>query len=120
QIHIADRLTCARLDCNLIVDRYSNESFGLNASQELSIPRRCYMNIGPSKRALLFLFLGCFGFASNGSAGESSGALLKAKKEAEAKGFIFETTRDAIVANAKKEGAIKVLSGLDPAAYSPM
>jgi hypothetical protein len=79
------------------------------------------MKIGPSKRALLFLFLGCFGFATtNGSAGESSSALLKAKKEAEAKGFIFETTRDAIVANAKKEGAIKILSGLDPAAYSPM
>jgi len=56
----------------------------------------------------------------NGSAGESSGALLKAKKEAEAKGFIFETSRDAIVANAKKEGSVKILSGLDPAAYAPM
>lgn len=76
------------------------------------------MKIGPSTRALLLFFLGCFGFATNGSAGESSGALLKAKKEAEAKGFTFETSRDAIVANAKKEGSVKVLSGLDPNSYS--
>ena len=78
------------------------------------------MKFGPSTRASLFLFLGCLGFATNGSAGESSGALLKAKKEAEAKGFIFETSRDAIVANAKKEGTVKILSGLDPGAYSQM
>jgi len=78
------------------------------------------MKIGPSTRVLWFLFLGCFGFATNGSAGESSGALLKAKKEAEAKGFVFETSRDAIVANAKKEGSVRVLSGLDPSAYAPM
>ena len=78
------------------------------------------MKIGPSTRASLFLFLGCLGFATNGSAGESSGALLKAKKAAEAKGFIFETSRDAIVANAKKEGTVKVLSGLDPSVYAPM
>jgi len=78
------------------------------------------MKIGPSTRASLFLFLGCLGFATNGSAGESSGALLKAKKAAEAKGFIFETSHDAIVANAKKEGTVKVLSGLDPSVYAPM
>jgi len=78
------------------------------------------MKIGPCTRVLLLLLWGCFGFAMNGSAGESSGALLKAKKEAEAKGFIFETSRDAIVANAKKEGSVKILSGLDPAAYAPM
>jgi ABC-type Fe3+ transport system substrate-binding protein len=59
-------------------------------------------------------------FATNGSAAESSAALLKAKKEAEAKGFIFETSRDAIVAKAKKEGALKVLSGLDPSVHSSM
>src|SRR5258705_10249684 len=96
------------------------KALGYTSQRSLSFGGRCHMKIGPFKRALLFFFLGCFGFATNGSAGESSGALLKAKKEAEAKGFIFETSRDANIANAKKEGAIKVLSGLDPAAYSPM
>jgi hypothetical protein len=78
------------------------------------------MKIGSCTRALLFSLLGCFVLATNGSAAESSAALLKAKKEAEAKGFIFETTRDEIVAKAKKEGAVKVLSGLDPSVYSSM
>ena len=78
------------------------------------------MKIGPCTRALLFPLLGCFGLATNGSAAESSGALLKAKNEAQAKGFIFETARDAIVANAKKEGTVKVLSGLDPSSSSAM
>ena len=39
--------------------------------------------------------------------------LLKAKKDAEAKGFIFETSREEILAKAKKEGKLRVLSGLD-------
>ncbi len=46
--------------------------------------------------------------------------MIKAKKEAEARGFIFETSRDEIVAKAKKEGVVKVLSGLDPGLYSMM
>ena len=78
------------------------------------------MKIGPCTRALLFFLLGCFVLTTNGSAAESSGALLKAKKEAEAKGFIFESSRDEIVAKAKKEGAVKVLSGLDPSIHSSM
>jgi ABC-type thiamine transport system substrate-binding protein len=40
-------------------------------------------------------------------------ALLKAKREAEAKGFIFETSRDEIVAKAKKEGKMRALSSLE-------
>jgi hypothetical protein len=40
--------------------------------------------------------------------------LQKAKREAEAKGYIFETARDDIVARAKQEGGkLRVLSGLD-------
>ncbi|HWP57668.1 MAG TPA: ABC transporter substrate-binding protein [Candidatus Acidoferrales bacterium] len=38
-------------------------------------------------------------------------ALLKAKSEAEAKGYIFETSRDDILAKARKEGRVKILSG---------
>ncbi len=78
------------------------------------------MKIGPCTGALLFSLLGCFVLATNGSAAESNSALLKAKKEAEAKGFIFETSRDAIVAKAKQEGAVRVLSGLDPGSYASM
>ncbi|HWP56456.1 MAG TPA: extracellular solute-binding protein [Candidatus Acidoferrales bacterium] len=40
-------------------------------------------------------------------------SLLKAKQEAEAKGFIFYTSFDEIVAQAKKEGKLRVLSGED-------
>jgi hypothetical protein len=78
------------------------------------------MKIDPCMRALWFLLLGSFVLTTNGSSAESSAALLKAKKDAEAKGFIFETSRDAIVAKAKKEGAVKVLSGLDPSVYSSL
>ncbi|MGH7845561.1 MAG: ABC transporter substrate-binding protein [Candidatus Binatia bacterium] len=49
-----------------------------------------------------------------------TGAVQKAKKDAEAKGFIFPSNRDEIVAKAKKEGKIKVGSTLDPETYKPM
>jgi ABC-type Fe3+ transport system substrate-binding protein len=47
-------------------------------------------------------------------------ALMKAKQEAEAKGFIFENSRDEIVAKAKKEGKVRALSSLDPSSFKPM
>jgi iron(III) transport system substrate-binding protein len=47
------------------------------------------------------------------AAAQSSAALLKAKTEAETKGYIFETSRDAIVAKAKKEGKLIVFSSQD-------
>jgi ABC-type Fe3+ transport system substrate-binding protein len=47
-------------------------------------------------------------------------AVQKAKKDAEAKGFIFVTNRDEIVAKAKKEGRVKIGSTLDPDTYRPM
>src|SRR5512145_1957105 len=46
-------------------------------------------------------------------AASSSAALLKAKKDAEAKGYIFETSRDEIVAKARKEARLRVLSTMD-------
>ncbi|MBI2988441.1 MAG: hypothetical protein HYY45_16895 [Deltaproteobacteria bacterium] len=45
--------------------------------------------------------------------------LLKAKKEAEAKGYIFFTTHDEIVAMAKKEGKLRVMTGLESANFKP-
>ena len=40
--------------------------------------------------------------------------LMKAKKAAEAKGYIFEISHDEIVAKAKKEGKLRVLIELVP------
>jgi len=40
-------------------------------------------------------------------------ALLKAKQDAAAKGFIFESSRDEILAKARKEGRLRALSSLE-------
>lgn len=47
-------------------------------------------------------------------------ALLKAKQEAEAKGYVFEGSRDEIIAKAKKEGRMRALSSLEPATIKAM
>jgi ABC-type Fe3+ transport system substrate-binding protein len=47
-------------------------------------------------------------------AAASGPALIKAKQQAENNGFIFETNHDEIVAKAKKEGRVRVLSNLEP------
>jgi len=69
---------------------------------------------------LLVASLGFLLFASNVLAAQPNAALLKAKQDAETKGYIFETSHDEIVAKAKKEGRLKVLTGLDPASHAPM
>jgi ABC-type Fe3+ transport system substrate-binding protein len=69
-------------------------------------------------RSLLAIF-GFFLLVSDSLAAQP-GALLKASQDAEAKGYIFETSHDEIVAKAKKERRLKVLTGLDPATHSPM
>src|SRR5262245_27322167 len=48
------------------------------------------------------------------SAYAAAPSLLKAQQAAQAKGFLFETSRDEIVAKARKEGKLKVISSLDP------
>ena len=51
--------------------------------------------------------------APAGLLGAASPALQKAKQESESKGFLFETSADEIVAKAKKEGRLRVLTSLD-------
>lgn len=46
-------------------------------------------------------------------AAEPSAALLKAKKEAEAKGYLFAASHDEIVSRAKQEGKLRVIVSLD-------
>ena len=61
----------------------------------------------------LYMAGGLFTDASTAGAASPTAALLKAKKEAEAKGYILETSRDDIVAKAKKEGKLRVVSTLE-------
>jgi ABC-type Fe3+ transport system substrate-binding protein len=46
--------------------------------------------------------------------------LLKAKQQAETKGYIFLTSHDEIVENAKKEGKLRVLSAQEPVSTKAM
>jgi iron(III) transport system substrate-binding protein len=46
--------------------------------------------------------------------------LGKVKSEAQSKGYIFYTSHDQIVSEAKKEGKLKVLTGLDPQSIKAM
>ncbi len=46
--------------------------------------------------------------------------LLKAKQDAEAKNYIFETSRDEIIAKAKKEGKLRVISSLEVENLKPV
>jgi iron(III) transport system substrate-binding protein len=69
---------------------------------------------------LLALVLVILGVPAAANAAAAGAALQKAKQEAEAKGFIFETSRDEIVAKAKKEGKLRVLTSLENEALKPV
>ena len=65
---------------------------------------------------LVALLLLSFGIsAANVYAAEPSSALLNAKKEAEAKGFLFAASHDEIVSKAKQEGKYALLFPSTPA-----
>ena len=72
------------------------------------------------KALVIFFFLASWGMGSHALAASATPSLLKAKQEAEANGFIFETSRDEIIAKAKKEGKLRVLSSLDQDTFKPM
>ena len=65
----------------------------------------------------VFLASGTIGYDAFAAAAPG---LQKAKQQAEANGFIFFADRDEIVAKAKKEGKIRVISSLDPDSFKPM
>ena len=66
----------------------------------------------PLHLAIVLAFVPFF-FAAAVFAAASGADLLKAKKDAEAKGYIFETSHDDIVAKAKKEGKLRVITTLE-------
>ena len=66
-------------------------------------------------RVLLFLFL----LLSSGAQGATPD-LIKIKQGAQAKGFIFETSHEEIVAKARKEWKLRVISSLDAETYKQL
>jgi ABC-type Fe3+ transport system substrate-binding protein len=64
---------------------------------------------------LLTLAVSLFALFSESAsdAASPSSAVVQAKQEAEAKGYTFETTHNAILAKAKKEARLRVLSSFD-------
>ena len=66
------------------------------------------------------LFIGFCLIATQAFAATASPSLQKAKQDAEAKGYTFITSHDEILANAKKEGKVRILSSLDPNTYKPL
>ena len=62
-------------------------------------------------KIVLFVMTGALLFRGSPSLAAAAGpALSKAKQEAEAKGYIFLTSHDEIVARAKSEGKLRVVS----------
>ena len=51
--------------------------------------------------------------SSTSQAASASPALIQVQKEAESKGYLFEPSREEILAKAKKEGALRALLGFD-------
>jgi hypothetical protein len=70
-----------------------------------------------SKRACLWSCASTLLLASSLFAASGSPTLLKAEQEARAKGYVFETQREQIVAKARREGSLRALIGWDPANY---
>lgn len=62
----------------------------------------------------LVLVLGLWSGGQSVRAASPSSELLKAKHEAELKGYILETSRDEIVTKAKREGKLRVTTTLSP------
>lgn len=68
----------------------------------------------------VFLLVGTWLGSSAVEAATASPAVLEAKKVAESKGFLFLASRDEILAKAKQEGTLRVISSLDTESFKPM
>jgi len=69
---------------------------------------------------ILLLSAGWLMGSGMGFAAAPNAALVKAKQDAEAKGYLFEVSHDEIVAKAKKEGKLRVISTMDSAVVKAM
>jgi ABC-type Fe3+ transport system substrate-binding protein len=68
----------------------------------------------PTLKLLVIFFAAGWLSGSAALAAMSSPALLKAKKDADAKGYTFITNHDEIVSKAKQEGKLRVLAEMEP------
>ncbi|HEX9270837.1 MAG TPA: ABC transporter substrate-binding protein, partial [Candidatus Binatia bacterium] len=66
------------------------------------------------------LVVTCWMLNSAVYAASVNSAVLEAKRAAETKGFFSLTSRDEIVAKAKQEGTLRVISSLDAGTFKPM
>ena len=74
-----------------------------------------------SVRCVIFLQITMWFWLANATdAASPSPATVKAMREAEVKGYIFEASRDEIVAKAKKEGVVRVLASSSPTTLAPL
>jgi len=79
----------------------------------------------PQTRRGLFLGLTFLAFifwclSSSAEAASAAAAIAEAKKSAESQGFQFITSRDEIIAKAKQEGSLRVISSVDTQTFKPM
>lgn len=72
------------------------------------------------RRFFLYLILGSWLLRTDAIAASPSPAMVKAKREAEVKGYIFETSHEEILAKAKKEGRLQVLASSSPETIGPL
>ncbi len=70
------------------------------------------MSAASTRTAVMVLFFLC-PLISSSVDGATPGA-LKARQSAQSSGFLFETSHEEIVAKARKEGKLRVISSLDP------
>ena len=68
----------------------------------------------------VYLLLGVFYAASTALAASAPAALQKSKQEAEAKGYLFSSSRDEIVKLAKQEARVDGIVSLDPETFGPL
>ena len=69
---------------------------------------------------LSFALIGLPMAVSSTFAASANPTLAKAKQEAEAKGFIFASSQEEIIANAKKEGKLRVMGSLGAQTLKPL
>src|SRR5262245_6854326 len=80
--------------------------------------RKCVQQTTIVRIVALISLLGAYIPGFSLSAASPSPALLKAKQEAEAAGYSFPVSHDVIVAEAKKEGKLRVLGSFESTTYN--
>lgn len=71
-------------------------------------------------RKILLLAAAWLMISGNSFGAAPSAALVKAKQDADTKGYLFESSHDDIVAKAKKEGKLRVMSTMESAVIKVM